>query len=70
MSGVWGWFAGGDAQSRKNSPKNTIASLREQLELLQKREKHLQSQMDEQQAAAKKAISTNKAGELPVPPTV
>lgn len=34
--------------------------LRSQLEMLQKRERHLQTQMDEQDALARKNISTNK----------
>ncbi|KAH8896239.1 vacuolar-sorting protein SNF7 [Thozetella sp. PMI_491] len=61
MSGVWGWFGGGNAQNRKDSPKNAIVNLREQLELLRKREKHLQGQMDEQHAIARKNVATNKA---------
>jgi len=60
MSGVWGWFGGGSAQKTKDSPKNAILGLRSQLEMLQKRERHLQSQMDEQDAIARKNVSTNK----------
>jgi hypothetical protein len=62
MSGVWGWFGGQSAQSRKDSPKNAILGLRAQLEMLQKRERHLQNQMDEQDAIARKNVSTNKNG--------
>ncbi|CAJ2502336.1 Uu.00g097300.m01.CDS01 [Anthostomella pinea] len=60
MSGVWGWFGGGAAQKKKDSPKNAILGLRSQLEMLQKREKHLQTQMDEQDAIARKNVNTNK----------
>lgn len=60
MSGVWGWFGGGAAQKRKDSPKNAILALRSQLEMLQKREKHLQAQIDEQDAIARKNVTTNK----------
>ncbi|RAL65280.1 hypothetical protein DID88_000848 [Monilinia fructigena] len=60
MSGVWGWFGGGSAQKAKDSPKNAILGLRAQLEMLQKRERHLQSQMDEQDAIARKNVSSNK----------
>ncbi|KAF7858586.1 hypothetical protein EAF04_009186 [Stromatinia cepivora] len=60
MSSVWGWFGGGSAQKAKDSPKNAILGLRAQLEMLQKRERHLQSQMDEQDAIARKNVSTNK----------
>ncbi|KAK3327521.1 vacuolar-sorting protein SNF7 [Cercophora scortea] len=61
MSGVWGWFGGGAAaQKRKDSPKNAILGLRSQLDMLQKRERHLQSQIDAEDATARKHVSTNK----------
>ena len=58
MSG-WGlgWFGGG--QAKKEAPKKAILQLRGQLEMLNKREKHLQNQMDEQDALARKHVSTN-----------
>lgn len=59
MSGVWGWF-GGSASKQKNNPKNAILALRSQLEMLQKRERHLQNQIDEQDALARKNVNTNK----------
>ena len=61
MSG-WGlgWFGGG--QAKKDAPKKAILQLRGQLEMLNKREKHLQNQMDEQDALARKHVSTNKQG--------
>ena len=62
MSGVWGWFGGQSAQKRKDTPKNAILGLRSQLEMLQKRERHLQNQMDEQDAIARKNVSNNKNG--------
>jgi charged multivesicular body protein 4 len=62
MSGVWGWFGGQSAQKRKDTPKNAILGLRSQLEMLQKREKHLENQMAEQDAIARKNVSTNKNG--------
>lgn len=65
MSGVWGWFGGGAAQKRKDSPKNAILGLRAQLDMLQKREKYLQSQIDEQDAIARKNVTTNKNGGFP-----
>jgi hypothetical protein len=61
MAGIWGWF--GVANKEKNSPRNAILALREQLELLQKRKAHLQRQMDEQHALARQNVSSNKAGE-------
>merc|ERR1712000_727980 len=60
-SRMWGWFGGGGAaQKRKDSPKNAILGLRSQLDMLQKRDKYLQSQIDEQDAVARKNINTNK----------
>lgn len=61
MSG-WGlgWFGGG--QAKKEAPKKAILQLRGQLEMLNKREKHLQNQIDEQDALARKYVSTNKNG--------
>ncbi|KAI0446952.1 vacuolar-sorting protein SNF7 [Xylaria telfairii] len=59
MSGVWGWFGGGAAK-KKDTPKNAILGLRTQLDMLQKREKHLMNQMDEQDAIARKNVNTNK----------
>ncbi|KAK7732162.1 ESCRT-III subunit protein snf7 [Botryosphaeria dothidea] len=61
MSG-WGlgWFGGGGAAKKKDAPKNAILQLRGQLEMLSKREKHLQHQMDEQDAIARKNVSANK----------
>lgn len=57
---MWGWFGGAAAQKRKDSPKNAIVGLRSQLDMLQKREKHLQNQINEQDAIARKNVSTNK----------
>ncbi|KAL2687164.1 ESCRT-III subunit protein snf7 [[Neocosmospora] mangrovei] len=57
---MWGWFGGGAAQKRKDTPKNAILGLRAQLEMLQKRERHLQTQIDEQDGIARKNVNTNK----------
>ncbi|KAI9658152.1 MAG: ESCRT-III subunit protein snf7 [Alyxoria varia] len=59
MSG-WGlgWF-GGEAK-KKNAPKDAILKLRSTLEMLTKREKHLQNQMDEQDNIARKYVNSNK----------
>ena len=59
---MWSWFGGAAAQKRKDAPKNAILMLREQLDMLQKREKHLETLMDEQEAIAKKNVSSNKNG--------
>ncbi len=63
MSNLWGWFGGaGGAQKRKDTPKNAILGLRSQLEMLQKREVHLQTQIDQQDAVARKNVTSNKNG--------
>lgn len=59
---MWSWFGGAAAQKRKEAPKNAILLLREQLDMLQKREKHLENQIAEQDAAARKHVNTNKNG--------
>ncbi|KAM4057596.1 snf7 domain-containing protein [Hirsutella rhossiliensis] len=56
---MWSWFGGGAAQ-RKDTPKDAILGLRSHLDMLQKREKHLQNQIDEQQNIARKNANTNK----------
>jgi hypothetical protein len=63
----WGFGSlwGGNAAKKKDSTKNAILGLRSTLEMLSKREKHLQNQMDEQDAIARKNVSTNKGGEYP-----
>lgn len=58
-----GWLSGRGAQKRTDGPKNAIVALRLQLEMLQKRERHLESQMAEQDAIARKHLATNKTGE-------
>lgn len=52
---------GGSAAAKKDAPKNAILRLRSTLEMLSKREKHLQNQMDEQDAVARKNVTANKA---------
>ncbi|MCJ1382757.1 ESCRT-III subunit protein snf7 [Xylographa soralifera] len=60
---MWGtWFGGSGAQKRKDAPKKAILDLRQQLDMLQKREKHLENQMAEQEKIAKMNVSTNKTG--------
>lgn len=59
---MWSWFGGAAAQKRKDAPKNAILMLREQLDMLQKRERHLENQMEEQESVAKKNVASNKNG--------
>ncbi|KAL6815619.1 Snf7 domain-containing protein [Trichoderma sp. SZMC 28013] len=58
---MWGWFGGGAAsQKKKDSAKNAILALRSQLDMLQKRERHIQNQIEEQESIARKNVNTNK----------
>lgn len=57
---MWGWFGGSSAsQNRKDSPKNAILGLRSQLDMLQKRHTHLENQIAEQDATARKYVAAN-----------
>ena len=59
---MWGWF-GGSAAKSKDSPKKAILDLRSQLVMLQKRQQHLQNQVNDQEAAARKHVAaSNTAG--------
>ena len=68
---MWGtWFGGqGTGQKRKDAPKKAILDLRQQLDMLQKRERHLMNQMDKQDEIARENVSTNKTGEQTLHPT-
>ena len=50
--GLGGWF-GGNTAAKKDAPKKAILQLRSTLEMLNKREKHLQNQMDEEDQKAR-----------------
>jgi charged multivesicular body protein 4 len=65
-SGGWGFgnLWGGGAAKKKATTKDAILGLRTTLDMLAKREKHLENQMNEQDAIARKNVSTNKGGEL------
>ena len=62
MSG-WGssWFGGG-GQKKRDAPKNAILQLRSTMDMLNKRERHLQNQIDEQDTIARRNVNSNKAG--------
>ncbi|KAK0251722.1 Vacuolar-sorting protein SNF7 [Friedmanniomyces endolithicus] len=62
MASGWGWgnLFGGNAAKNKDAPKNAILGLRSTLEMLSKRERHLQNQMDEQDGIARKNVAANK----------
>jgi charged multivesicular body protein 4 len=65
---MWSWFGGAAAQKRKDAPKEAILGLRRQLDMLQKREKHVESLIAEQDAAARKHVATNKNGTVATTP--
>jgi charged multivesicular body protein 4A/B len=54
---------GAVANKRKqDGAKNSIVRLREQITMLEKKEAHLQKQIDELTATAKRNVTTNKKG--------
>ncbi|KAL9581697.1 MAG: hypothetical protein Q9212_003736 [Teloschistes hypoglaucus] len=58
---MWGtWFGGNSAQRRKDAPKKAILDLRQQLDMLQKRERHLENQMANEDKKARDNVSSNK----------
>lgn len=60
---MWGaWFGGNGGQKRKDAPKKAILDLRQQLDMLQKRERHLENQMAKQDEIARENVTTNKTG--------
>jgi len=69
MSGWgFGWFGGGTTARRSEAPKKAILQLRGQLEMLSKREKHLENQIGEQETLARKHVNSNKTGkQVPLP---
>lgn len=59
---MWGLFFGPSAAKRKDIPKKAILDVRQQLDMLQKKEKHLEAQIEEQDAIARKNVQLNKTG--------
>ena len=60
---MWGaWFGGQSGQKRKDAPKKAILDLRQQLDMLQKRERHLENQMAKQDEIARENVTSNKTG--------
>lgn len=64
---MWGssWFGGSGGRERRDAPKKAILDLRQQLDMLQKRERHLENQMAKQDEIARENVSTNKTGMSP-----
>lgn len=59
MGSIWG---GNSTGKRKDTTKNAILGLRGTLDMLAKREKHLENLMAEQDQIARKNVATNKTG--------
>ncbi|CAN3374176.1 hypothetical protein DIURU_003997 [Diutina rugosa] len=57
---MWNYLFGGNAQQKKDRPKKAIVQLREQIQILHKKRAHLESQMADQDAIARKNITSNK----------
>jgi len=67
---MWGTLFGGGAAANKkkqDAAKNSIVKLREQVNMLEKKEAHLQKQIDDLTATAKRNVTTNKKGKFPGP---
>lgn len=58
---MWSYMLGGNKQQKKELPKKAIVELREHIQMLNKKRRHLELQMEEQDLLARKHISTNKA---------
>lgn len=57
------WFGGGASAAKKSqASKEAIVGLRRQLDMLRKREAHVEKQIADEDANARKNINTNKTG--------
>lgn len=63
MSGWMNWLTGTRKNSR-DSARDAIVKIREQLLMYEKKEQHLQKKIDEELAKAKANATSNKRGEL------
>lgn len=58
---MWSYVFGGNKQQKKELPKKAIVELREHILMLNKKHAHLELQINDQDALARKHISSNKA---------
>lgn len=65
-SWLGGWFGGGAQAKKSQASKEAIVGLRRQLEMLRKREAHVEKQIADEDANARRNINTNKAGNYSV----
>ncbi|ODV80799.1 vacuolar sorting protein SNF7 [Suhomyces tanzawaensis NRRL Y-17324] len=57
---MWNYLFGGNKGQKKELPKKAIVELREHISTLNKKRSHLEQQMADQDALARKHIATNK----------
>lgn len=57
---MWNYWFGGNKQQKKELPKKAIVELREHIQMLNKKRSHLELQISDQEALARKYLSTNK----------
>ncbi|ODQ79603.1 hypothetical protein BABINDRAFT_161985 [Babjeviella inositovora NRRL Y-12698] len=57
---MWNYIFGGNSQTKKEMPKKAIVDLREHISMLNKKQSHLENQIGEQDALARKNITVNK----------
>ncbi|CAK7893270.1 vacuolar-sorting protein Snf7p [[Candida] anglica] len=58
---MWNYLFGGNKAQKKELPKKAIVELREHIQMLNKKRTHLEGQIADQEALARKHIATNKA---------
>ena len=58
---MWNYMFGGNKAQKKELPKKAIVELREHIQMLNKKRSHLEGQIADQDALARKHILTNKA---------
>ncbi|GMM38211.1 ESCRT-III subunit protein [Saccharomycopsis crataegensis] len=58
---MWSYMFGGNTQKKKEAPKKAIIQLREHITMLNKKQAHLESQIEAQDQVARKNVATNKA---------
>ncbi|KAH3670724.1 hypothetical protein OGAPHI_001239 [Ogataea philodendri] len=57
---MWGYFFGGNPKQKKELPKKAIVELREHISTLNKKSAFLETQIQEQDAIARKNVTSNK----------
>ena len=65
MAGFMSYFGG--RRDPKQSSRDAIVNLRQQLQMVEKKEEHLQKKIDEEMKKAKANAVSNKAGASPRP---